>query len=128
MVSLRKVRWAASGVNVRSLTATILTSILILWMNVSGVRLHAQEHSTETVQVPNKGPDLLAGCYQVTGVSRGLIAEDYSLFPTRFELLIVPRAPGATYFNIRSLDAKGDRNSWETTWSWRPDDQRQAGD
>ena len=105
----------------RSLTTTILTSILVLGMNVSGVRLHAQEHSKETVQVPSEGPDFIAGCYQVTGVSRGLIAEDYSLFPTRFELLIVPRAPGATYFNMRSLDAKGDRNSWEASWSWRPE-------
>ena len=106
----------------QSLAITIVASVLVLGTSITaGVRVHAQNHSKETVQVPSEGPSLLAGCYQVTKVSQGLIAEDYSLFPSRFELLIVPRAPGAKYFNVRSLDAKGDRNFWEATWSWRPE-------
>jgi hypothetical protein len=104
----------------RNPTATILTLIIVLGMNVSGVQLHPQEHSKETVQARSQSPDLFASCYQVAGVSRGLIGEDVGLFPTRFKLLNVPRAPGATYFNIRILDVKGERNLWEASWSWRP--------
>jgi len=98
----------------RNPTAAISVLIIVFGMNFFGVRLHPQEHSTDTVH----SPDNFAGCYQVAGLSRGLIVEDIGLFPTRFELLNVPRAPGTTYFNIRSLDTKGKSDPSEASWTW----------
>jgi hypothetical protein len=104
----------------RNLMTTILTSLLVLGVNVSSVQTRPQELSKQAVQAPSEGLDMLAGCYRVAFLSWSPSDADIKLIPPQFELLNVPRVPGSAYFNIRSLGVKSERDPWEAFWSWRP--------
>jgi len=104
----------------RNLTTAILTSVFVLGMNVSSIQLQSQEHPKATVQAPSQGPHALAGCYKVVLLSWSPSDSHINSIPMRFELLSVPRVPGATRFDIRSLGEKAGHNPLESLWSWRP--------
>jgi len=108
------------GVNMRNLTASILTLIFVLGMNVFSIQLHSQEYPKATVQPPSQGPQVLAGCYKVALLSWSPPDSTINSIPTRFELLSLPRIPGATTFGIRSLGVEAGRDPSENLWSWRP--------
>jgi hypothetical protein len=104
----------------RNLTTTILTLVFVLGIDVSSIQVHSQEYPKQVVQASSQGPDALTGCYQVTLLSWNPPDDSIKLIPTRFQLLNVPRVPGATRLGIRSLEAGSERNPIVKLWSWRP--------
>lgn len=108
------------AINIRNRITIVLTSIFIVGMNASGTERLPQDHSTETVRAPSQGSESLSGCYQLTSLSWSPQVEDLSMIPTGFELSSDPTARGATYFKLRSLDVKTERDRWESLWNWRP--------
>jgi hypothetical protein len=104
--------------NMRSLTASMLTLIFVFGMNIFSV--HSQEHPKATVQPPSQGPHVLAGCYKVVLLSWSPPDSTINPIPTQFELLSVPRVPGDTTFGIRSLGLEAGHDPSENLWSWRP--------
>jgi hypothetical protein len=103
----------------RNLTNGILTLFFFLGINASCVQVHSQEHPIQAVQGPSQGWGELVGCYQVALLSWTPPDASIDLIPPRFELLNVPRVPGANYFNIRSLRG-AERDPWQNAWAWRP--------
>lgn len=105
--------------NMRNLTFT-LTLVFVLGISVLSIQVHSQENHKQGVQGPGQGPDELSGCYQVTLLTWNPPDDSIKLIPTRFQLLNVPRVPGAKSLGIRSLEAGSKRNPIENLWSWRP--------
>jgi hypothetical protein len=104
----------------RNLTTTILTLVFVLGIDVSSIQVHSHEYPMQVVQASSQGPDEFTGCYQVTLLSWNPPDESIKVIPTRFQLLNVPRVPGATRLGIRRLEAGSERNPIENFWSWRP--------
>lgn len=111
--------WKRMHANMRNLTLT-LSLVFVLGISLFSIQVHSQENPKQGVQGPGQGPDELAGCYQVTLLSWNPPDDSIKLIPTRFQLLNVPRVPGATRLGIRSLEARSKRNPIENLWSWRP--------
>lgn len=105
--------------NMRNLTLA-LSLVFVLGISLFSIQVHSQENPNQGVQGPGQGPDELAGCYQVTLLSWNPPDDSIKLIPTRFQLLNVPRVPGAKSLGIRSLEAGSKRNPIENLWSWRP--------
>jgi len=107
----------------RNLTKTILTLVFVLGISVYSIQAHSQVNPNRGVQGPGQSPGEAADCYQVTLLTWNPpdeTDETIKVIPTRFQLLNVPRVPGATGLGIRRLEAGSERNSMETFWSWRP--------
>ena len=111
--------WKRMLASMRNLTLTV-TLVFLLGISVFSIQVHSQENHKQGVQGPGQGPDELAGCYQVILLSWNPPDDSVKLIPTRFQLLNVPRVPGATRLGIRSLGAGSERNPIEKLWSWRP--------
>lgn len=107
----------------RNLSKTMLTLVFVLGFNVFGIHAHSQEKSNQGIQVPGRDPDEFTGCYQVTLLTWNPpdeTDETIKVIPTRFQLLNIPKAPGAARLGIRRLETGPERNPVENYWSWRP--------
>lgn len=68
-------------------------------------------------QTPTPAESRFVGCYRITTLAWDPHGENVTLIPKGIELLNETKL-GA--FVVRSLPPKGERNKFETLWSWNP--------